>query len=174
MKCCTYIIIMISLFTSCKSGDSEDKAVKTGYTDTANFTNILWADSLMNIGTVEPDTKTEIQFKFKNTGSKPLVIVSAKPGCGCTVADYPKEPVAPGGSGVITAEYKAGSTAGEFRKNIYITTNTPGSEGHYLYFFGTIKNRKESVSLPKLDTLKLTKRITNELKKNLLLKPTKI
>jgi hypothetical protein len=52
----------------------------------------------------------------------PLIINSVRPSCGCTVADYPKEPIAPGKSGKINVTYNAASS-GSFTKSITVTTN---------------------------------------------------
>jgi hypothetical protein len=111
--------------------------------DTANFTTIKWIDSLKDIGTVEAGKKAEITFRFLNSGSKPLLIVKVEPGCGCTLADYPKEPIMPGKEGTIKANYNVSTDGqGEFRKNIRVTTNTLGGTETYIFFYGKIKNDK--------------------------------
>lgn len=169
------ISLLLSAMASCQGNSGEKKFVTEFPKDTANFTTITWVDSLKDIGAIIPGTKTEITFRFKNTGVKPLLIVSAEPGCGCTVANYPKEAILPGAEGSITAAYNADANAtGEFRKNIHVVTNSAGSQDHYIYFYGSIKEPGSSKTSRKLDTLQLTKRITRELKRNLLLKPTKI
>jgi hypothetical protein len=174
MKIYFFIAIIFFCLIACQNQGNEKKHLSATFKDTSSFTTIHWIDSLKDIGFVEAGAKTEIKFKFRNTGSKPLFVISAEPGCGCTVADYPKEPLAPGSEGMITAAYNAtAGTTGEFRKNIHVTTNTFGSQSHNIYFYGAIKNPGDSVASKKLDTLKLSKRITNELKKNLLLKPIK-
>ncbi len=131
------IIACIGL-VSCNG--KNEKVLSAAAKDTANYTSIKWIDSVKNIGNVEAGKKAEIKFRFKNTGGKPLYIISAEPGCGCTVADFPKEAIAPGAEGLITANYDvhAGSE-GEFRKNIHVTTNTKGSDSHYIFFYGGIK-----------------------------------
>jgi len=37
--------------------------------------------------------QAEITFRFKNTGNKPLFVISAAPGCGCTVCRLSKNPL---------------------------------------------------------------------------------
>lgn len=74
-----------------------------------------------------------------NTGSKPLYVIAAQPGCGCTVADYPKEPILPGKEGIIKAGYNVHKDGqGDFRKNIRVTTNTVDNTDNYIFFYGTI------------------------------------
>ena len=70
-------------------------------------------------------TKVTCKFKFKNTGDGPLVIHQAIASCGCTVPQYPKEPIKPGESGEVTVTYNgAGKFPGHFRKTITLRTNS--------------------------------------------------
>ena len=65
----------------------------------------------------ESSPKVTCKFKFKNTGDGPLVIHQAIASCGCTVPQYPKEPIKPGESGEVTVTYNgAGKFPGHFRK----------------------------------------------------------
>ncbi len=174
MKIYFFIIVVFFSFTACQNQDNQQKDVSALAKDTLNFTTIQWIDSLKDIGAVEAGKKTEITFRFRNTGKKPLFIISAEPGCGCTVADYPKKPIAPGDEGCITAAYNVtNGTIGEFRKNIHVTTNTTGTQSHYIYFYGSIKNETASIAAKSIDTAKMGKRLSKELNRNLLLKPTK-
>src|SRR4051812_13816053 len=117
MRLFVLLTLVIEGLIGCQQQDSRKKELLGVAKDTAAYTSIHWIDSVKNIGTIEAGKKKEIIFRFKNTGAKPLIIISAQPGCGCTVADYPKEPIAPGADGVITAGYQApGGTGGEFRK----------------------------------------------------------
>ena len=72
----------------------------------------------------ESSPKVTCVFKFKNSGDGPLVIHQAIASCGCTVPQYPKEPIKPGESGQITVTYNgAGKFPGHFKKSITIRTN---------------------------------------------------
>lgn len=63
-------------------------------------------------------------FKFTNTGDALLVIHQAIASCGCTVPEYPKQPIKPGESGEIKVTYNgAGKFPGKFKKSITIRTN---------------------------------------------------
>lgn len=139
-----FSIIIIACKNS--SGTSVDKTVAA--TDTTKYTTIQWIDSLKNVGTVQFGETVSIPFKFKNTGSYPLMILSAEPGCGCTVTDFPKQAIAPGEEGTITAAFDSNKGhEGEFRKNINVSTNTKGSTSRVLYFMGTIiKDKKDTQS----------------------------
>ena len=72
----------------------------------------------------ENNPKVTCKFKFTNTGNGPLVIHQAIASCGCTVPQYPKEPIKAGESGEITVTYNgAGKFPGHFRKSITLRTN---------------------------------------------------
>jgi hypothetical protein len=83
---------------------------------------IEWKFTTHDFGKVKMNQSVTVEFEFTNPGLVPLIINSVKPSCGCTVADYPKEPIAPGASGKITVKYK-GSSPGYFSKSITVTTN---------------------------------------------------
>lgn len=147
MKTLFLILCTAICLASCKS--NEENITKAA-NDTANYTSIQWIDSIKNIGFVTAGTKTEIKFRFKNTGTKPLFIIAARPGCGCTVADYPKQAIAPNAQGVITADYDVHKgTEGEFRKNISVTANTKGTTYHNIFFYGEIKKERDSTTAKK-------------------------
>lgn len=147
MKIFIIIFCIIIGLTACQG---EDAKIAKAANDTANYTSIQWIDSLKNIGSVNAGTKTEIKFRFKNTGTKPLFIITARPGCGCTVADYPKEAIAPNAGGEITAEYASQKgTQGQFRKNISVTANTKGTTYHNIFFYGEIKKEGSSTTAKK-------------------------
>lgn len=72
----------------------------------------------------ESNPKVSCKFKFTNTGNGPLVIHQAIATCGCTVPQYPKEPIKPGESGEVTVIYNGtGKFPGHFRKSITLRTN---------------------------------------------------
>lgn len=77
-----------------------------------------------DFGTIKSDKKVTHTFTFTNTGKAPLVIESATATCGCTVPEWPKEPIAPGATGTIKVEYDPAGRSGQQSKQITITANT--------------------------------------------------
>lgn len=72
----------------------------------------------------ESNSKVTCTFTFTNTGNQLLVIHQAIASCGCTVPEYPKEPIKPGESGKIVVTYNGeGRFPGHFRKSITIRSN---------------------------------------------------
>ncbi len=108
--------------------------------DSTNYTTVQWLDSIVSFGSINMGETIQVKFRCKNTGDKPLVITNAKPGCGCTVADYTKEPIAPGKEGVVTAAFDSKKAhGGTVEKSIIVTTNTSNGKEHYLKFTGEVK-----------------------------------
>jgi len=63
-------------------------------------------------------------FTFKNIGTEALIISNAKAGCGCTVPQWPKEPIAPGESGTIAVKFNSKGKPGQQNKPVTLTMNT--------------------------------------------------
>lgn len=85
---------------------------------------MTFKETEFDFGTIKADKKVNHTFTFTNTGQAPLVIESATATCGCTVPEWPKEPVAPGKTGTIKVEFDPTGKSGQQSKQITITANT--------------------------------------------------
>jgi hypothetical protein len=86
-------------------------------------TNLLtWKSEAVDVGDIPQGVPKLIEFELKNNGTTPVIITSAKSSCGCTVADYQKEPILPGKTALVTAKYNA-TALGGFTKTITVTTS---------------------------------------------------
>ncbi|MFY7668210.1 MAG: DUF1573 domain-containing protein, partial [Crocinitomicaceae bacterium] len=72
-------------------------------------------------GNIKYDGDPYCTFEFKNTGDEPLIISNAKGSCGCTVPEWPKEPIAPGAKGSIRVKYDT-KRPGPINKSVTITS----------------------------------------------------
>lgn len=99
-----------------KKKEGTDKSVTTVSIDRAekNFGNILLNE------------KREHVFKLVNTGNKPLVVYDVVTSCGCTKAEYSKEPVRPGDALDLKVIYDA-EDKGRFRKSLRVYCNVEDS-----------------------------------------------
>ena len=89
-------------------------------------TKIKFSKDLHEFGNVEVNSENKYSFSFINSGNEPLKISNAKGSCGCTVPNWPKEPILPGNSGEIEVIFKpskgqAGSTQ---TKTVTVIGNT--------------------------------------------------
>ncbi len=109
--------------------------------DPSNYTTIEWIDGIeKDFGKINQGEKLNIVFRFKNTGTKPLIVKSVTPGCGCTLADKPEKPIAPGETGEIKAGFDSQGRTGSQTKNINVVTNT-SPETTSLIFHVDIKTK---------------------------------
>ena len=81
-----------------------------------------------DFGQVLQGSENPYVFKFKNTGTEPLIISNARGSCGCTVPFYAKEPIMPGEESEIHVVYKPGKQEGQQQKTVTITANTEPTE----------------------------------------------
>lgn len=63
---------------------------------------IKFSDAKQNYGFCQQGEIIKFEYHFENTGDDTLRISEIKVSCGCTVANFPKEPVNPGDQGVVT------------------------------------------------------------------------
>ena len=75
----------------------------------------------------EGDGPVSYDFAFKNTGSAPLVIQDVRTTCGCTTPEWPKQPIRPGDTGVITVGYDVKGRPGTIDRTITVFSNDPSS-----------------------------------------------
>ncbi|MEO8173321.1 MAG: DUF1573 domain-containing protein [Sediminibacterium sp.] len=127
------------LWFSCEQVDSVTEADAKLMADTARYTTIQWMDTVVNFGTVTKGEKVKVVFRFRNTGTQPLVLASVQAACGCTIPSYTKGVIVPGGEGEVTGAFDSNkSAAGEVRKSIFVTANTKNKTRHTLVFTGFI------------------------------------
>ncbi len=67
-------------------------------------------------------------FRFTNTGADSLRISNVKVTCGCTVPEWPKEPVPPGGKGAIKVEFNTADKGGRQLRILRVVANTEPAE----------------------------------------------
>lgn len=146
MKHIVLCLISSGLLYACTSNDAKTSATSGAdssnqskqldpVNDSANFTTVEWLDSMhQELGKIQEGGVLEVSWRFKNTGNKPLIISNASASCGCTVAEKPEAPIAPGGEGIIKAKFDSKDRTGAQRKDVYVVANTNGTTSHQLSF----------------------------------------
>ena len=102
---------------------------------------MTFKDTLYNFGTIHEGEVVEHEFSFTNTGKTPLLINSAAGSCGCTVPQYPHEPIAPGQSATLKVTFNSAGKSGHQEKSVSIQTNTVRNV-HYIYIQAEITKQK--------------------------------
>lgn len=87
---------------------------------------MMFEDESHDFGDIPQNVPATYEFEFENTGTGMLIISEAEASCGCTVPEWPKQPIGPGKKAVIKVEYNA-EKAGPFAKTITIKSNDPNS-----------------------------------------------
>lgn len=77
-----------------------------------------------DFGTIAKNSSVTHEFVVKNVGNNPLKIENVKASCGCTVPQWPKEPIPVGGQGIIKVTFNSAGKRGVQNKAITITANT--------------------------------------------------
>ncbi|MGB0981287.1 MAG: DUF1573 domain-containing protein [Winogradskyella sp.] len=97
-------------------------AMSLGVFAQKKIAKIEFKTDVIDYGTIEKGADGLRVFEFTNTGNAPLIISNAKSTCGCTVPNWPKEPIMPGESGEIKVKYDT-KRVNPIRKTITITSN---------------------------------------------------
>ncbi|MBL7806454.1 MAG: DUF1573 domain-containing protein [Saprospiraceae bacterium] len=96
--------------------------------DTNQLARITFQEKEFEFGTVNEGEIVEHTFRFTNTGKIPLTILKCRSSCGCTVPEWPEEPIPPGGTGEIRAKFNTEGKIREQKKMITVTANTYPNE----------------------------------------------
>ncbi|MGB1317562.1 MAG: DUF1573 domain-containing protein [Flavobacteriales bacterium] len=141
MKKLAFILGTVVLFSACgETGSTEHSSSEN--IDAAVVENPATADNAEGVnadvavpsftfekeahdfGTIIQGEKVSYSFKFTNSGEGDLIITSAKGSCGCTIPEYPTEPLAPGEEGVIDVVFNSDGKSGQQNKKVTIVANT--------------------------------------------------
>mgnify|MGYP000981838747 CR=1 FL=1 len=125
------LILSLALAVSCtdeplKSEASTDDVTNSASADgktKADLPEITFEEEVFDFGRITQGEKVSHSFVFKNTGSKNLIISGAEGSCGCTIPEWPKEPILPGAEGKIDVVFSSEGKRGLQEKTITIATN---------------------------------------------------
>jgi hypothetical protein len=121
-----FIILSVAVFAQTKEKPAKAPKGKTKeivMEDTLpkvpeiNFTSLVH-----DYGTVLKNGDGVCYFEFKNTGKAELQLTNVSSSCGCSVPQWPKEPIPPGQSASIKVSYNT-SRVGAINKNVYVDWN---------------------------------------------------
>lgn len=107
-----------SLINNPRSAETPE-AIATNALATMDF-----VDTFHDFGKMHEGEIASYDFKFTNNGKSPLLISNAAGTCGCTVPEYPREPIAPGQSAIIGVKFNSTNKTGLQNKTVNIFTNS--------------------------------------------------
>ncbi len=129
------LVVLGLSFTSC--GEDATKKIKTENLEVAKERDseikmggprFKFDKTEHDFGTINEGDVVETVFSFTNVGKSELIITSAKGSCGCTVPEWPKEPIMPGEAGEIKVKFNSYRKPNLQQKQITLRTNTEGGK----------------------------------------------
>ncbi|MEO7800360.1 MAG: DUF1573 domain-containing protein [Ginsengibacter sp.] len=126
MQKLSFVFLLSVALLSCDIRNQHTVDVKASpITDEqlAEKTSVEVIDTLYNFGKATDGEKVEYNFKFRNSGTKPLIISNATSSCGCTVPEKPEAPVKPGEIGFLKVVFDSKNRVGTVHKDIKVISN---------------------------------------------------
>lgn len=88
---------------------------------------VITFDKLVHdYGDLEQNGDGRCEFVFKNEGKEPLILSNVRSSCGCTVPEWPRQPILPGQSETIKVKYDT-KRVGMINKTISVYSNASES-----------------------------------------------
>jgi hypothetical protein len=143
-----FLVSMIMVLTALGQKDKKDK---DSVAVNKNAPYILFEKLEHDYGTIPYNGDGSYEFEFKNTGKMPLVLQNCQSSCGCTIPDWPKDPIKKGGTGKIIVKY-ATSRVGPFFKTVTVYSNASNSP-ITLTIKGTVSKPEEQKTLPEKENV---------------------
>ena len=126
-KSALLVFCVLLVLSSCDKSPSEsgkDQAALSQVIPDDQKPVMAFDSATFLFGTATEGAEISHDFSFTNTGKTDLLISNAVASCGCTVPEWPKEPIPPGGKGIIKATFNTEGKQGQQHKTITITANT--------------------------------------------------
>lgn len=115
------ILVLFTLTFSVVSLFAQEPVSTTSSQDSIVFDKLVH-----DYGTITQGDNGTCNFTFTNNGISPLVLSNVRASCGCTIPEWPKEPIAAGASGIIKVKYDT-NRVGSFSKSITVSSNAVNS-----------------------------------------------
>ena len=124
-------VLLATSFSSCDqktdgkvTSDMVNNSATASGEENIPVSAIKFDQDTFNFGTVMEGERVSHAFTFTNTGKNALVISKAIGSCGCTVPEWPKEPIAPGAKGKIDVVFNSERRVGKANKDVTVYANT--------------------------------------------------
>jgi hypothetical protein len=138
-------LLYVLLIITANAGFSRAQDKTAGDAIDANKAEITFEADEFNFGTIKQNDIVNHEFVFTNTGKEPLVITESHGSCGCTVPQWPKEPIKKGEKAVIKVTFNSAGKMGMQDKTVTITSNAK-TNPKVLHLKGTVLTKEEAES----------------------------
>lgn len=128
----TLTIFILTLFIGLVSCNNDGGKLSTDVVSNPNTASgktigglpkIEFEKDIHDFGKLVQGEKATFNFKFKNTGDDDLVITQVRSSCGCTVTEFPKEPILVGDEGIIKVSFDSSGRKGVQSKSVNVVHN---------------------------------------------------
>ena len=116
------LLCLLSLAISLPTLQAQQALALKTATEITKEPLVKWDKTTFDFGEITQGVPVKATFTLTNNSDQALILKTVKPSCGCTVASYEQEPIPPGASTEIKAEYNA-KKAGNFQKTVKVSTN---------------------------------------------------
>ncbi len=110
------VLMIFALSVSAQDATTPEKPKKVKEPE------ITFEKLVHDYGQIYQNDNGECEFQFKNTGKADLILTNCRSSCGCTVPEWPRDPIAPGKKAVIKVKYNT-SRLGVINKSITVESN---------------------------------------------------
>ena len=107
---------------------------------------IMFEETTFDFGVVQSGDIVTHVYTFTNTSDVPLILTNAKGSCGCTVPQWPRQPIAPGETASITVEFNSKNKRGKRNQKVTITANTNPPQT-FIYLTGDVESTDDEITI---------------------------
>ena len=128
-----FAIIIVSIMYACGGVETTEQIstdlignpnTASGEVNEDDLPFFEFEEEVNDFGNITQGEVISSTFRFKNVGKSDLIISSAQGSCGCTVPEWPKEPIKPGKEGEIEVTFNSTGKQGMQNKTITLVANT--------------------------------------------------
>ncbi len=77
----------------------------------------------MDLGRLRQDVERHVVFTIRNQGDTPMRLLDSQADCGCTHAELPQAPIAPGGTVEVAVSFNGRAPLGPLERTVVVRTN---------------------------------------------------
>jgi len=126
------LLMGLILFSTCGQGVGNEGGADVSEISeddgSKGYANPVFERLQFDFGNLISGEKVTYSFRFENQGTAPLVVHGVRTGCGCTVSDYPKDPILPGQTGRIKVDFDSTGRSGKQVQTVQVLTNAYPAE----------------------------------------------
>lgn len=136
------LVILLSISLLFSSFAFSQATPNSTVNDNPNAAIITFDKVIHNYGVILKGDNGKCEFRFTNTGKEPLILSRPRSNCGCTVPTWPRYPIMPGKSEVISVVYDT-KRMGTIRKSVTVFSNAKNN-AVVLRIKGTVINNEQT------------------------------